>query len=204
MATHRLQPRPFALAVAGLLTLTLGLTACKSAPVGDRGGRIDPYETTSADKGSTHANMPSLLEFSDQVAQYLIQDIVDTPEITGFDTKAILELGDLENRTRTYTDDFVLVQRRIRNQLLQSNVIRNQFVVVESGSRMDLERARVSGRTTEGAARYDPTKTFILSGDFMESRRGDAQRFYFSFQLVNLDSRQIVRVYDYDLGQQRE
>ena len=188
-----------AIALAGITGLGIGCT-----PDGTTGGRIDPYRTTDADRRSSRASMPSMLEFSDEVAQSLAYDLVNIPEIQQSPEKVVLELGDLQNNTTTPYSDFMLIQRRVQNQLLSSDVIRNQFILVEGPARMDVEKQRVTADSTS-SARYEAGKTYMLMGDFFESNRGsDVRRYYFNFKLVNLQTRQIVFVHDYDLGQVRE
>lgn len=196
------------LSAAILFGLTLAVSiGC--TPDGSTGGRIDPYRTTEADYDSSRASMPSMLEFSDQVAAALAYDLADIPEVQNSPTKLVLELGDMENHTRTPYSDFMLIQRRVQNQLLSSNVVKNQFILVEGPARMDLEKQRVTSNDSS-SARYDAGQTFMLMGDFFESNRvekdrgGDVRRYYFTFKLVNLQTRQIVFSNDYDLAQLRD
>lgn len=188
------------------------LGGCQSsAPQGSTGGRIDPYATTEADRRSRAASMPTLLEFGDQAAQNLIRDLPDVQEIQALPTKAVLELGDIANNTRTPSNNFEMIQRRLRGQLLQSRMIKDNFIVVESGRRMDLELTRVTGPPADdllqegggggGTAQYDPNITFLLMGDFYEAGRGDTRRYWCEFKLVNLGSRQIVENFNYEWGQ---
>ncbi len=187
-----------------LTACTIGLmmlTACQTPPTGDTGGRIDPYRSTDADRASRSASMPAMLEFSDQVAQQLIQDLAEIDPVQQVEDKAVLELGDLNNQTQTPTGDFELIQRRIRGEIFASDLLHEQFIVVEPRQRMDMERERVAGDQTT-SARYPAEQTFVLSGDFFEARRSSVRRYYFTFKLVNLATRQIVFLKDYDLAQQ--
>lgn len=193
-------PQRTAILTACLVGL-IGLTACQTTPTGNTGGRIDPYRSTDADRASRSASMPAMLEFSDQVAQQLIQDLARIDQVQQIQGKAVLELGDLNNQTQTPTGDFELIQRRIRGQLFASDLLHQQFIVVEPRQRMDLERERVAGDQTT-SARYPAEQTFVLSGDFFEARRSSVRRYYFTFKLVNLATRQIVFLKDYDLAQQ--
>ncbi len=200
---HRLYAAPTmllkGLAVVAAIGFAIGCT-----PDGDTGGRIDPYRTTKADRESSRASMPSMLQFSDEVASALAHDLANIPEVQQSPTKVVLELGDMENHTGTPYSDFMLIQRRVQNQLLSSNILRNQFLIVEGPARMDLEKQRVTGDASS-SARYEAGQTYLLMGDFFESNRGsDVRRYYFNFKLVNAQSRQIVFVHDYDLGQVRD
>lgn len=184
-------------AMAALLSV-----GCQSGPPeGSTGGRIDPYRTTAADRMSGAASVPALLEFSDQTAAALARDICAIPELATVRGKPVLELGGINNQTGTPTTDFEMMQRRVRGHLLSSTLVRNTFTIVADPQRMDHEMGRISGQDA-GSARYDPAQTFVLLGDFYEARRGNTRRYYFSFELTNLASRQTVFHKDYDLGQQ--
>lgn len=178
---------------------------CESPPKvsqGNTGGRLDPYQSTGADRASGSALIPALLEFSDKTAQRLAADIAGIREITGSDTKVVLELGGINNQTRTSTGDFELIQRRVRGQLLASRMLREHFLVVDNRVRMNLEQERVQADGEAGAtAKYDPKITYVLLGDFFEANRGGRRQYYFEFTLTNLASRAIVFHSDYDLGQ---
>jgi hypothetical protein len=194
--------RPLSFAV--LLT-SLALLACVNR--GDPGGRTNPYKTTSSDERSSQANIPTLLEFSDQVSVRLAQDLVNIPQIQQAKTQVVLELGDIDNQTRTPTNDFELIQHRIRSALLQSQLIRSQFMVVESRQRMDRELDRVVGPGTaatsagDQTARYSPEITYLLQGNFYEARRDERRQYFLEFTLTHLASRQIVFSHSYDLAQ---
>lgn len=188
-----------------MLLAVLVLPSCKNR--GSSGGRIDPYSSTKADEKSRQANIASLLEFSDQVAARLAQDLVNIPQIQEAKTQVVLELGDIDNQTRTPTGDFELIQHRIRSALLQSQLVRSQFMVVESRQRMDRELNRVVGPGAPGGdqtARYSPELIYLLQGNFYEARRGDRRQYFLEFTLTHLASRQIAFSHSYDLGQVRE
>lgn len=177
--------------------------AAQVRDTGQSGGRIDPYSTTRADQVDRSATPATLWEFSDRVSESLAQRIATIPEIEQSPTRVIVELGGIENRTATPTQDFELIQRRLRSRLLTSDVVTNRVKFVEPVAVMDDELARVQGGSTDplqrdlggGATdRYDPAHTYVLRGSFFESTRGgaDTSRYFFEFQLVNLQSRAIV------------
>ena len=198
----------------GLLAGAGVIGGCKSAPRGDGGGRISIYETTDADKSSSRASVAALAEFSDKTAESIIAKISSIPEIKNAKTRQIMELGDIYNKTRTPTSDFELIQRRLRGKLIRSSLATNNFKFVESTRRMDREKRRIQGgdnnnllqenRGTGGTDRYDPRATYVLQGDFLESVRGNRRNYYFEFKLTNLQSREIVFVESFDLGQVRQ
>ena len=92
------------LGVAGLLV------GCSSTPTGSTGGRIDSYRTTDSDRVSRKANIPSLLEFTDQVSQELAAQLASIPEIRTAETRQVLELGSIQNKTQTVA--VILIVRR--------------------------------------------------------------------------------------------
>lgn len=201
--------------MATTLTCGLALLGCETAPaaIGGSGGRIDPYQTTKADRRSNRASIPALLEFCDQVAEDLAVQLADIPEIADAQYRQVLELGSIDNKTRTPTTDFMQIQRRLRSKLLKSRLIRDNFKIVESRRRMDRELSRVQGQdedllqehtSPQGTATYDAGSTYVLQGDFYESIRGDRRQYYLNFKLTNLGSREIVFDSDFDLGQWRQ
>src|SRR5687767_11552538 len=115
--------------------LVLALAACAKTPQGSRGGRIDPYRSTSADVDSRKASMPDLYQFCDQTAQQLARDLSEIPEIEKAPKKVVLELGDIENQTHTPTGDFELIQNRLRSQLRSSRLLRDRVMFVENRAR---------------------------------------------------------------------
>jgi len=188
-----------------LLALLAGigpvLTACASDdPKGDAGGRIDIYRTSDMDRTSNRAHAPSLWEFSDLVAEALVADLTQIDRIVRKPTRAVLEMGDLDNRTNTPTADFEAVQSRIRGKLLTSRLVRDHFMIVEDAARVDRQADRVVGEH-QGTNLYDPEDTYLLMGNFYESGRGNTRRYYFEFSLVHLASREIVDNWHYDLAQ---
>ena len=190
------------LRLAIISVLAFGALSCrKPPPRGSTGGRMDVYRSTAADVVSHKASAPELWVYSDQVAESLARDLADIDHIHSAPTRATLELGDLHNRTRTPTSDFEAIQYRIRGKLMKSRIIRDHFMIVEDPNRMDREKFRVAGEGNTGTARYAPDITYLLIGDFFESRRGSTRRYYFEFKLTNLASREIVFHKDYDLAQ---
>lgn len=205
----RLWRRPVAVVGAAMLAVCMG--ACESNPprreTGDSGGRINPYATTSADRSSSAANAASLWEFSDQVADALAARIGQIPEIRDSAYKVVIELGDIENMTNTPRQDFELIQRRLRGRLLTSDTVTANARFVEGARTMDREKERVQAGGGAGGMtdRYDEHQTYVLRGSFYESTRGGGRvsRYYFEFNLVNLQSRDIVFNESFDLAQQR-
>lgn len=195
----------------GLALSAVVLTGCMGPPRGDSGGRIDPYETTAADVFSTGANVPDMLAFGDRVGEQLAQRLMSIPEIANAPHQVVLELGTIENKTRTPLSDFEMLQKRLHRAIQRSSFLRNHILVVESRARMEYEMSRIQGAAEpdllqDGAGggtrvqQYDPRYTYVLQGDFYETVRNNARRYWFNFQLVNLQSRAVVFTEDFDGG----
>jgi hypothetical protein len=205
--------RVLAMTAAALLAGGLVQGCTRNQDVGQSGGRINPYASTRADEASSAASMPAMWEYSDQVAEALASRISRIPEIAGSPTRVVVELGAIENQTNTPRSDFELIQRRLRGRLLSSDIVTANVRFVESVAAMDAEQRRVQGGETDPLQRdydggrtdrYDPRHTYVLRGGFFESMRGDTSRYYFEFNLVNLQSRDIVFNEPFDLAQQRQ
>lgn len=192
----------------------LGLTLVACGPKkGTAGNRVEIYETTDADRNSDKMRLPDLTVSTDKTAQDLARDLADIREIKNSPTKVVLELGSIENRTRsTPSSDFKMMQRRLRGFLMRSNIVRDQFIIVERADRMEAEYNRVNleeggNLLGDGADRntskYDKNITYVLQGDFFEAPRGSKSQYYWEFKLVNLGSRSIVFSSSYDLAVRR-
>jgi hypothetical protein len=167
------------------------------------GGRIDPYKTTDHDRASRNAHIVTLLEACDVTAERLSLALCDIADIRDAQSKVVLELGDIYNKTNTDSTDFELIQRRLRGRLWENPSVKNTFLIVESRQRMDAEKSRV-GDAAGTTARYDPALTYVLQGDFFEAVRGDRRQYYFEFKLTNIQSRKIVFLKSFDLAQLRQ
>jgi hypothetical protein len=178
--------------------LSGGLVGCENPTPP---GRIDSYSTVKEEGHASGANVPSMLEFSDQVSQKLMQDVSSTPEFRDSPTQLVISLGDINNKTNTPTTDFELIQTRIRSQLLGSRTFRNQFIVIADRERIQRQMDQRTGDPGQSVQRYDPAITYLLLGDFLEANREGRSQYLFSFSLTNLKSGVIVFEKSYDLGQ---
>ncbi len=199
--------RTTALVIAPL-TLMLAAGCTNSAPRGNTGGLIDPYRRTSADTYDEAADSVTLLEFADTVGQELGAQIARIPEIRSSATQVVIELGGLQNNTRTPSGDFAAVQRRVFLTLVNSDLARENARIVERRERVARDAAGVmppasadplgrgeSTTSPQGTMKdYPLDATYFLQGTFSElSRGGGVQSTYvFDFTLTNASSRQIV------------
>lgn len=200
------------LSIAGLLAASVVTGCARNQSVGQSGGRINPYASTRGDEVSTAASMPAMLEYSDQVAEALVRQLGTIPAIAGSPTRVVVELGAIENQTDTPRSDFEFIQRRLRSKLINSDIAAANMKFVEGVQSMDAEARRVRGGETDPLQRdyaggqtdrYDPASTYVLRGGFFESRRSETRRYFFEFNLVNLQNREIVFNEAFDLAQQR-
>jgi len=192
----------------GWLTVMGG---CQSAgPRGDTGGRIDPYETTPDDHKSPYVNPADLIEFSDRTAEALAGDLGDLPEFKNRRTRAVLAIGDMRNLTSVPSSEFEMLAIRTRDQLVGLRQVTDNVKIVEDRGRLERLAERETGvqadvleegRSASGVSRYNPDDVYVLLGDFYQSNRRDAKRYYFTFSVTHLGSREIIFKQNYDLGQ---
>ena len=186
-----------------LLSATLVSLGCS----GPR-GRVDPYETTRAEKDSEQVLPVALLEFADQVPERLTQDLYDLPMIGETQGRVLVLIGDFNNRTRNVpTSDFELIAQRIRNRLINSENASGKLRFTEKRRRIerlaDEEMVQNADGLPVGAPAYDAATTYILAGDFHRIDRGDTNLYYMQFQLVNAGNNEIVFSDSYEVKQAR-
>lgn len=190
------------IAISGLL-----LAGCNRPPIGERSGRLDPYDTTGGETGSLRVLPVALTEFSDQVAQRLAQDLAHIPQIRNAQGRVTVLVGDIENKTGIVSsNDFEFVRSRLRNELLGSRYVTDRIKFVARRARMSriAERERVADEGYYAdPPDYDPSTTFALNGDFYRVRRGDTNQYYMEFQLVHFATNEIVFSDRYDSKQVR-
>jgi hypothetical protein len=194
------------LSLAGLLTA--GSVACKSEPPrGSNSGRIDPSITTDAEINDARILPVSLMEFSDQVAQQVAQDIGEMPEIAPGGARSTIILGDINNKTTIVSsDEFELARARIRNTLLSSKYVRGKVAWVENRARLASLAAREGVGTASNPAgpdAYDPRNTFTLNMDVYRINRGRVNQYYVEAQIVSFSSNEIILSKRYEVKQVR-
>jgi len=198
---------PRILSLCCLVTSALLLSACNAPPSSAQGaseGRVDTGAVTGAESRDPRVFAVTLTEFSDQVSRELVGDLAKTPEIQNLAGRATVVLGDLNNKTGIVTtDEFELVQARIRNNLLQSDYVRDQIRFTADRDRLGALRQREIGDVPDEqlATGLDPASTFVLIGDFYRIGRGRANQYYMEFQLVHFLDNAIVFADRYDAKQ---
>lgn len=190
------------------------LVGCKnSGPSGDTGGRVDPYNTKGREESDPGMNMAAMLEASDRVAMAIADRIGGT--MAEHANKVVIEIGVIDNRTRTPWNDFVLIRRRVVGKLVNSDIVGQVAKINEAPEVMDDQAKRFAppkpvDRLDENLApaapateRFAAADTYLLNGNFSEATRGGASLYYLEMSLTNLQSRQIVFTEQFDFKQVR-
>lgn len=187
------------------------LGGCNTAPPGDTGGVIGARERTRVDAGSSEADTTTLLEFADRVGQELGAQLARIPEVKNSPTQVIIEMGGIQNMTRTPSSDFAAMQRRVFLTLQRSDLVRENAQVRERYDRVARDAVNLgpeSGATLPGSAggvqSSQVGSTFLLQGTFSELSRGGYQgNFLLDFTLTKADTRAIVYSNQFDFKQLR-
>lgn len=201
----------------GLSSMCVALVGCNTAPPGDTGGVIDARERTRVDMNSSEADSTSLLEFADRVGQELGSQIARIPEIRNSPTQVIIELGSIQNNTRTPSSDFAAMQRRVFLTLQRSDLVRENAQIRERYDRVVRDAAGMEAPVqVDPLGREAPTQggpvvdrgnlavTYFLQGTFSELVRGNFQStFQLDFTLTKGTTRQIVYSNLFDFKQLR-
>jgi hypothetical protein len=176
-------------AMFAVVAAMLLLTACEG------GGRVDTYGTTDAERSDPRIQTTALLEFSDQFTQRLVQQLATIPEIANSPKPVTVIIGDISNKTgNVSSNDFELVQQRIRANLVNSGFISKQMIFVENRARMNALAARegIGAPGASGPPAYDPQTTFTLNGDVYRIDRGNTNFYWMGYSLVNFSSNRMV------------
>lgn len=190
---------------AGVMCVAAGamgmLSAC-SPPKGEQTRRVEITDTTKAERRSPQVQPAALVEFSDQVAQQLVEDLVALPEFNS-GTRVNVVFGDIVNKTGIVpTSDFEAFRSRVRQKLLQSSVARNRIRWIESRAKVEeLRRQELGGAGSDvnqaganGPTPLSPEYTYFLDGEMYRVVRGndEVNLYMMSFNLSNAQSRELV------------
>lgn len=191
-----------------MVMASLFMLGCEThAPQGSNAGRMDPYRTTDADRASMSANMPALLELSDQTAAKFAAELANIPEVANSKERKTLYISTIENNTRTPTNNFAMIQRRVRDTLVGSPHLKPYFRFTNNPQTLDREKARLTGTgdpvndTQLKTKRYEAEDIYLLKGTFFESGRDTVRRYYFVFEVTNLETGEIMLNKQMDLAQ---
>ncbi len=169
--------------------------------LGNSSGRVGPTTTTPAEARSQQVLPASLMEFADQAARDLARDLSDERiyGISDNDVLATIVFGDIVNKTGIVsTADFEAARARIRNQLMQSDLVRRKVRFVENRQRMEELRAREWG-SSEGVTvkKFNPAYTFFLNGSMYRIARDGSNLYEMTFELTSFESGELVFTNEY-------
>jgi len=149
-----------------------------------------------------------LVSFSDQLAERLMRDLEDTPELAPENSpRTTILYGDIKNETGIVsTNDFEVVRERMKNRLKQSRSFNDKFRFLTSRQRLeelqrkelgdDLFKTDSAGRVQN--PRIHPDDTMLLNGTMYRIGRGDTSYYLMTFELVRFSDGEIVWVHDYE------
>jgi hypothetical protein len=190
--TTSIQHILFSVALAAATTLV----GCRNAPEGSSSNRIGTTTTTGAERKDPRILPVTLTEFSDQASRNLAQDLGEIPELGSKGVRATVILGDINNKTGIVaSDEFELVKKRMRSNLLSSKYVRGKVRWVENRARLAQLAAREGVGTPEvpaGPNSYDPRHTFTLNMDVYRINRGRVNQYYMEVQVVSFASNEII------------
>ncbi len=177
------------------------LTAC-APPPGRDSGRVGVTETTRAERDSAQILPTALVEFSDQVASQLAEDLQDLPELNaGY--RSTVVFGDIVNKTGIVsTTEFEAFRTRIRQDLLQSRAVRDKMRFIESRARLEDLKRREGNQNRDllqdGSRNTRPDLnedyTYFLNGEMYRVSRGNDRTnlYMLSFNLMRMSDGEIV------------
>lgn len=180
-----------------LALVAAALAACNAPPRGENTRRVETNDATGAERRSPQVQPMALTEFSDQVSQQLVTDLIALPEFNSGQRVNIV-FGDLVNKTMIVpTMDFEAFRTRVRQKLINSGVARSRIRWIESRAKMEeLRQLELGG--TEGSSGtttpLNPGMTYFLNGEMYRVDRGDQRvnLYMMSFNLSNAQSREMI------------
>lgn len=189
----------------GLGVSSLLVLAGCSPPKGQDNYRVEPTDTTRAERNSPQVTVTELTEFSDQVVSQLTEDLKTVPELNqGY--RATIVFGDMVNKTGIVsTTDFEAFRSRIRQKLLQSRMVLQNIRFVEDRAKLESLQNREFGGNRdilqEGARsgqgrQLNADYTFFLNGEFYrvnrDSRTETSNYYGLSFNLMRANDGEVV------------
>ena len=179
---------------AGLVCVVL-LGCAQPPPKGKDPGRVEVTNTTPAERSSAEVQLTAQHEFSDLIAQQLAADFQKIPELNQ-GVRVTVVFGDIVNKTEVVpTTEFEAFRTRIRQKLMQSQMILKNIRFVENKARVNDLIAR-EGDGAPGRAALNPKYTYFLNGEMYRSTRAGAgqevNEYQMSYNLTSMDSGEII------------
>lgn len=183
-----------ALLVASSALPIVALTSCANQP-----------ETRAPTIERGEAPIQDLRAAAESIAQAFAADLQEMADRSFGDSRVVVLLGDIANKTGTMsTNDFEIVQRKIRQILNRDRLFRENVQLRETARRVRaLSEKEREGRTSEPMRQFeglnvDADKVFFLTGDaFMANRRGESL-LYLEFTLVRESNAEMVFTREYE------
>ena len=188
------------------LAWMLAVGGCDAPPHGQSSGRIGLGQTTWSEEHSERVLPVGIVEFSDQAAQQLAQDLARIRRDGKIPDRITILFGDLENKTQIVSsEEFELARARFRSALLNSAYVRDWVKWVEGRARMQYLRSRelnTAGHFTPEPVQ-DLDTTYALNGSFYRIHRGDTNQYAMEFQLTRFKTNEIVWSTFYEIKQKK-
>ncbi|QOI99771.1 MAG: hypothetical protein HRU70_04450 [Phycisphaeraceae bacterium] len=187
----------------------IALFAGCAAQQGSDGGRIPSSESTRAERRSDQVTIQNLDEFADFVAQSVVLDLKDVPEISQSPKRATVIFGDIVNKTGNVpTTDLEAIRRRINQRVARSDVFREKARWVAERRAVESARAKegpLEGSVVvdQGQTIFDPYHTYYLNFEVFRLNRGNVNDYKMSCTLMrHSDGTEVWVSPVYDNGKQ--
>lgn len=198
---------PFRRRSAGVGMIALAasmLAACASTPPPPRGsssGRIPVEASTPAEVNDERILPADYMAFADEASQGLIVDLPEVPQFHETTSRVTIIFGDIKNETRNISStEFEMVREKIKNNLMRSTTFRENFRFVVGRAQLEELRRREVNTPTD-PNRIDPQHTYTLNGTMYRVNRGNVNLYLVTFELMNLETGEIVWLRDYESKQ---
>src|SRR5262249_50924066 len=181
-------------AVTGGLAMSIWLAGCQPPPQGKNPGRVEVTNTTPADRADPQVQLTAQHEFSDKVAQQLVSDLQQVPQLNG-QYRATVVFGNIVNKTTIVpTSDFEAFRTRIRAKLMQSQYVLKNVRFVENKARVDDLIKREGGEG--GRAALNSQYTFPPNGEMSRAERNEYRQqvneYLMTYNLTSMDTGEII------------
>jgi len=165
--------------------LSASLTACNTAPrnQGTTGRRMDPSSDSSNELGSTGLRSADLVTATDRMAM----DIAQRLDITSRQSPPKIFVGEIENKTTGYHQNYQVFLARLRAQLNSSGA-RNGLEFIRERDFVETQRTREYGDKDPAstADAYQSRADYVLTCEVYDLPSGGTNYYLLDYQLVQL------------------
>jgi len=190
--------------------LLVSIVSLGCVPRGDSSGRIGAYETDDRETRSDRILPVTITEFSDNAAEEIVSELANiepVQRIAASGRRATIVLGDINNQTRNVpSDEFELMRRRLRSNLIGSELARRQLRFVEQRFRVaEIEQRELGPQPgTDGQTEvltYPKDTSFALNLDVYRINRGAVNQYYLEATLTSFETGEILLSFATDAKQ---